>query len=102
MPFKSKRQMRKFFAMEERGELPEGTAERWAHETPSIKKLPEKKGPSSKRKKAGQLTTEASCGKCSKRKPSSRRKKAEDLSVEQRKELIKDAIYNILTFLWIR
>lgn len=41
MPFKSRSQMRKFFAMESRGELPKGKAEEWAHETPSIKKLPE-------------------------------------------------------------
>lgn len=42
MPFKSKRQMRKFFAMEGRGELPKGTAERWAHKTKNIKSLPER------------------------------------------------------------
>lgn len=39
-PFASSSQMRKFFAMEGRGELPKGTAERWAHETPDIKHLP--------------------------------------------------------------
>lgn len=43
MPYKSKSQMRKFFAKERRGELPEGTARRWAHETPKLKSLPEKK-----------------------------------------------------------
>ena len=43
MPFKSKRQQRKFFAMEHSGEIPKGTAMRWAEETPNIKKLPEKK-----------------------------------------------------------
>jgi hypothetical protein len=43
MPFKSKAQQRYMFAAEARGELPKGTAERWAHETPDIKKLPEKK-----------------------------------------------------------
>ena len=42
MPFKSKAQMGLFFAKEKRGELPKGTAKRWAHHTPSIKKLPEK------------------------------------------------------------
>jgi len=31
------------FAAEDSGELPKGTAMRWAHETPNIKKLPEKK-----------------------------------------------------------
>ncbi len=44
MPFRSKAQQRFMFAAEARGELPEGTARRWAHETPSIKKLPEKVG----------------------------------------------------------
>ena len=41
MPFKSKAQMRLFFAKEHRGELPRGTARKWAEHTPSIKKLPE-------------------------------------------------------------
>ena len=41
MPFKSKAQMRLFFAKEHRGELPAGEAEKWAHETPNIKSLPE-------------------------------------------------------------
>lgn len=31
------------FAAEARGGVPKGTARRWAHETPDIKKLPEKK-----------------------------------------------------------
>jgi len=42
MPFKSKAQMRLFFAKERRGELPEGKARQWAHETKDIKGLPEK------------------------------------------------------------
>lgn len=41
MPYKSKAQQRKFFAMESRGELPKGTALEWAHETPNLKSLPE-------------------------------------------------------------
>jgi len=41
-PYKSKSQMRAFFAKESRGELPKGTAEHWAHETPNLKHLPEK------------------------------------------------------------
>lgn len=41
MPYKSKAQMRKFFAMESKGELPKGTAKEWAHHTPDIKKLPD-------------------------------------------------------------
>jgi len=45
MPFKSKAQWRAFYAMEKRGELPSGTAEKWAHETKkSFKKLPLHKG----------------------------------------------------------
>ena len=40
MPFRSKSQMRRFFAMEGRGEIPEGTAKRWAGETSKIKALP--------------------------------------------------------------
>lgn len=35
--------MRKFFAMEAKGELPKGKAREWAHHTKSIKDLPEKK-----------------------------------------------------------
>jgi hypothetical protein len=42
MPFKSKSQQRFMFAAEARGELPEGTAKRWTHETQDIKGLPEK------------------------------------------------------------
>ena len=49
---------RKFFAMEARGELPEGTALEWAHETSSIKRLPQhvKK---KKKKKEGEGEKEA-------------------------------------------
>ena len=41
-PFKSQSQMKKFFAMEKRGEMKKGTAERWAKHTPNIKSLPKK------------------------------------------------------------
>lgn len=42
MPFRSKAQNAKFHVMEDRGELPKGTAHRWAHHTPGgIKSLPE-------------------------------------------------------------
>jgi hypothetical protein len=41
MPFKSKAQQRLFFAKENRGELPKGTAMEWAHKTENIKALPE-------------------------------------------------------------
>jgi hypothetical protein len=33
--------MRMFFAKEEKGELPKGTAKKWVDHTPNIKKLPE-------------------------------------------------------------
>jgi len=36
--------MRKFFAMEKRGQLPKGTAEKWAKHTKNIKQLPKKVG----------------------------------------------------------
>ena len=42
MPFKSRAQQRFMFAAEERGDVPKGTAKRWAHETKDIKSLPEK------------------------------------------------------------
>ncbi len=42
MPFKSKSQQRFLFAAESRNDVPKGTAERWAKETPDIKKLPER------------------------------------------------------------
>jgi hypothetical protein len=42
MPFRSKSQQRFMFAAEACGELPEGTARHWAHETKDIKALPEK------------------------------------------------------------
>ena len=41
MPYRSKSQMRKFFAMASRGEIAMNTAKEWAHKTKSIKKLPE-------------------------------------------------------------
>jgi len=44
MPFKSKAQMRWMYAAEERGEVPKGTARRWAEHTKSIRSLPAKKG----------------------------------------------------------
>lgn len=58
MPYKSKSQMRKFFAMEDRHELPKGTAEHWAHETPNIKKLPERKKKLKKKAALGPFDTD--------------------------------------------
>lgn len=43
MPFASKAQLRAFAAKEKAGELPMGTFRRWLDETPSVKKLPERK-----------------------------------------------------------
>jgi hypothetical protein len=43
MPFKSRAQQKWMFAAEARGEVPKGTAERWAKHTPNIKKLPARK-----------------------------------------------------------
>lgn len=43
MPYKSIKQLHKFFALEKEGKLPKGTAMRWADETKNIKKLPLKK-----------------------------------------------------------
>lgn len=43
VPVKSKAQLRWMFWAEAHGKLPPGTAERWAHETPNIEDLPEKK-----------------------------------------------------------
>lgn len=43
MPFRSKAQMRLFFAKEARGELPKGTARRWLRHTPNRKRLPNKR-----------------------------------------------------------
>jgi len=40
MPFKSKAQQRWMFAAEDRGEVPKGTAERWADHTKNIDDLP--------------------------------------------------------------
>jgi len=59
MPFKSKAQQRFMFAAEDRGEIPKGTAKRWAAHTPSLKKLPQhakkKDGPAMLRKMAFDL-----------------------------------------------
>jgi hypothetical protein len=52
MPFRSKAQQRFMFAAEDSGDVPEGTAERWAQETPDIKDLPEKAKKKSRSKEA--------------------------------------------------
>jgi hypothetical protein len=65
MPFKSKAQQRWMFAAEERGEVPAGTAARWAHHTKNIKKLPEKKKETTKKGSfagiLGQMAAQLSC-----------------------------------------
>lgn len=44
MPFKSKAQMRKFFAMYNRGEISKKTLDKWLKHTPNKKNLPERVG----------------------------------------------------------
>lgn len=44
MPFKSRAQARKFFAMARRGEISKETLNEWVEATPNIKKLPERVG----------------------------------------------------------
>jgi hypothetical protein len=44
MPFQSKAQMKKCFAMKGRGQAKGWNCEEWAHKTKSLKKLPEKVG----------------------------------------------------------
>jgi hypothetical protein len=51
--------MRKFYAMEARGEIPKGTTERWKKHTKSISKLPERKS-TKKEEKAKTQKKEAS------------------------------------------
>lgn len=56
MPFRSKAQQRFMFAAEDRGDLPQGMAEEWAKETPSIKRLPERVKNKGRTKKAALRT----------------------------------------------
>jgi len=51
MPFKSKAQMRKMAAMEQAGEMPAGTFEKWMSKTGDAKRLPERKPRNKKRGK---------------------------------------------------
>lgn len=44
MPAKSKAQLRKLFVLERQGKLPPGKAKEFAHETPSVRDLPEHVG----------------------------------------------------------
>ena len=59
MPFKSKAQQRFMFAAEKSGDLPKGTAKKWAKHTPNIKDLPERKDP-----KGGVDKSEHTCPYC--------------------------------------
>lgn len=43
MPFQSRAQVRKFYALKAKGEMDQATIDEWAHSTPDIKKLPERK-----------------------------------------------------------
>jgi len=51
MPFRSKAQVRKFGAMVRRGEMSKAKFEEWLHETPNIKRLPERVKKKTKKKK---------------------------------------------------
>lgn len=42
MPFKSQQQRKWMFAAEDRGEVPKGTAEKWAKDTPNMEDLPKR------------------------------------------------------------
>src|ERR1022692_4476547 len=55
MPYSSKSQVRLFHVKEDKGELPKGTAHRWAEHTPSIKKLPERVSKKKAYKKAASI-----------------------------------------------
>lgn len=59
MPFKSKKQQRWMFAAEARGELPPGTAQRWAEETPDLKDLPEQVAASRSKSRASSKSAES-------------------------------------------
>ena len=53
-PFRSKSQMRKFYAMQRRGEISKAKVKEWQEATPSVTALPErvgKKNPRGTRKK---------------------------------------------------
>lgn len=64
MPFKSRSQQRKFFAMARTGEIPKSTAMEWAHETQKqpggFRKLPEKVRKKKHRSKAAAFVAELS------------------------------------------
>lgn len=51
MPFKSKAQMRLFYAKEKKGEISKSTVDKWQKETPNPKKLPERLRKGKKKKK---------------------------------------------------
>ena len=55
MPYQSKSQMRKFYAMASRGEISKSKADEWSRKTPNIKGLPEKKKKSAKERYAQML-----------------------------------------------
>jgi len=51
-PFRSKAQQKYMFWAEKEGKIKPGTARRWAHETKSIKSLPERVGSKKSKSKA--------------------------------------------------
>lgn len=56
MPYKSKAQQRFMFSAESKGDVPKGTAERWAKHTKNIKKLPENVSDKKKQEKKAAQT----------------------------------------------
>lgn len=63
MPWKSQAQRKWMYAAEARGELPKGTSDSWAKETPNVEKLPERVGKKKnllKHKKVKELAKKAS------------------------------------------
>lgn len=59
MPFKSKAQQKKMFALESEGKIKKGTAEKWAKETPNIKALPQRLPPKKPVKSLDELKARA-------------------------------------------
>ena len=55
MPFRSKAQVRKFGELVKQGKMTEAEFQRWLHETPNIKRLPERLHPGKNHNRAKAL-----------------------------------------------
>jgi hypothetical protein len=51
MPFRSRAQVRKFYALKKKGKMSQSEIDKWTNETPSIKSLPERIGKKKSRKR---------------------------------------------------